>query len=261
MWLGYAGLIGFLLLCSLVTPIARVVLVLSWLPAIVGYALQRQVVARRIRALRLRPRIVATTAGVLLVTSVVVAYAASDLVRGNDWSLYHLQVVKWNATYPAVTGLANLHDRFGYDNSVHLFGALVDAFWQGVGPHIMNGFLLAAVLGQWFTEILWARSPRGRLRQTYCLLTLPFLLAKLWTDDVSSLSTDLPLAFLGLVLVLELLSLPRDSKHRLLLPVALTVALGAVALTTKLGGLALFGVASVLAVFLVRRVARWRGCS
>jgi hypothetical protein len=51
MWLGYAVLLAFLLLCSLALPVARGVLVMSLAPAIAGYVLQRHVVLRRLRSL------------------------------------------------------------------------------------------------------------------------------------------------------------------------------------------------------------------
>ena len=86
-------------------------------------------------------------------------YAACDLVQWYDTGLYHLQAVQWSTHYPAVPGLANLHYRLGYNNSVHLFAAYTDAFWEGVAAHIANGFLLLVVLCQWFSEIFFARTP------------------------------------------------------------------------------------------------------
>src|SRR5262249_32760818 len=136
-----------------------------------------------------------------------------------------------------------------------LFGALIDALWRGVATHVMAGFLMAATIAHWFVEIFSARTPRGRLRQTYCLLTLPFLLSKLWSPAVTSMSTDLPLSLLGVVLVLELVSLP---KPRTLLPLAFVLALGAVGMTTKLGGAAMFAVTGLAAVVTVWRGVTWR---
>jgi hypothetical protein len=257
MWLGFAGLIAFLQLCSFVLPIRIAVLVLCFGPALAGYLLQRDVVVRRLRALRARARVVAVLACATLVAAVVVAYLASDYLTGYDTGFYHLQVMKWNAAYPVVPGLANLHLRFGYNNSVLLFGALTDALWEGVATHIMNGFLVAALLAHWFTEIAWSRGPRARLRQTFCLLALPFVLQKLWSPEVTSLSTDLPLALIGVVLVLELLALPRDAELRGL-PIVLVTSLGAVAIVTKLGGAAMFAVAGVAALVVVRRHVAWR---
>jgi hypothetical protein len=255
MWLGYAALLAFLLLCSLFLPIARGVLAMSLAPSIAGYALQRRVVLRRLRALR-ASRATLVTAGLLVLLAIVVAYLACDIVGWYDTGLYHQQAVKWTATYPTVPGLANLHIRFGYNNSVHVFAAYVDAFWQGVAAHATSGFLIGAVLAQWCVEIVSARTPRGRIRQRFCLLSLPFLLATLWRIDgeVASLSSDLALAAVSYVLVLELVSLERDRR---LARIALIVALGAVACSTKLGGLALFAACSVLAVVAVWR-ASWR---
>jgi len=252
LWLGYAGLLGFSLVLSLVMPIARPALVLAWLPALAGFAVQRRAVVHRLRELRARPRTTIVVGVVGLVAWLAVAYAACDRVTGYDTLLYHLQVVKWNATYAAVPGLANLHLRLGYDNSVHVFGALVDAFWQGEGVHATNGFLMAAVLSHWFAEILMARTPRGRLRQAFCLLTLPFLLAKLWYVEVASYSSDLPLAIFSLVLLLELISLPRVARDRLVVPVAYVLALAAVAATTKLGGMGLLVATAICAAVLAR---------
>jgi hypothetical protein len=254
MWLGYAALLLFLLVYSLVLPITRLSIPLVTMPAIAGLYLQRRVVMRRSLALRMNARTSTVIGVVIFVAALLVSYAACDRVTWYDTDLYHLQVVKWNATYPAVPGLANLHMRFGDDSSVHVFAAFVDAFWEGEAVHAMNGFFLAAVLAQWASEVFTARTPRGRLRQTYCLLTLPFLLQKLWTIEVASLSTDLPLAIYGLVLVLELLSLPRARRERLLLSLLLILALATVAVTTKLGGLAFLAVASVAVLGLI-----WRG--
>lgn len=249
LWLGYAGLLGCLLLASLAVAVDRVVLTIAWLPALAGFALERTAVVRRIRQVTRRPRIAIVLGGVVLVTVFACAWAASDEVIWYDTGLYHLQAVQWNTTHAAVPGLANLHARLGYDNSVHVFAALVDSLWRGMSVHATNGFLLAIVLVQWVVEIVMARTPRGRIRQAYCLVTLPLFLGKLWTPEVASLSTDLPLAVVGAVLVLELLTMPRG---RGLLLGVLVLSLAAVATTTKLGGLAFFVVVAIAMLWRVR---------
>ena len=255
-WLGYAGLLCFLQLASLGLRIGEVVIVLACVPALAGFVLQRRAVMRRLRQLRTRTRVCAVIAVLVVITSCIVAWSACDIPRLYDTGLYHLQTVKWSTEYPTVPGLANLHMRFGYNNSVHLFGAFTDAFWQGVAVHIANGFFLIVALAQWLTEIFMARTPRGRIRQLFCMFTLPFLLAKLWTMEVASLSSDLPLAVFSFVLVLELISLPRA---RTLLPLISIVSLAAVVVSTKLGGLAMFVVTGGFALLVLRRVASdWR---
>ena len=260
-WLGYAGLQCFLQLASFALAINTLVFAASCLPAAAGYVLHRRSVARRARdAWSRRRRVTLVVAVVTLLTAIVVAYAACDKVALYDTGLYHLQAVKWMSRYPVVVGLGNLHMRFGYNNSVHLFGAYTDALWEGVAAHLANGFLLACALSHWFAEILTARTPRGRVRQVYCLLTLPWLLTKIWTGEVSSLSTDLPLAIFALLFALELLSLAKVSRDRLGLPLALIATLAAVAVTTKLGGMALVVVAGVAIVALAGKdivTRRW----
>lgn len=256
-WLGYATLLGFLELCSVVAAMTVLVIVLTLVPAIAGYALQRRALAARVRTLLRQPRRVAVVAAVVVATSFVTAYAACDLVQWYDTGLYHLQAVQWATHYPAVPGLANLHYRFGYNNSVHLFAAYTDAFWEGVSAHIANGFLLLVALCQWFSEIFFARTPRRRLRQAFCLFTLPFLLVKLWTMETSSLSTDLALTVVSFALVLEVVSLQPTSRQRLLALLPIT-ALAAVVVTTKLAGLAVCGVAMLLIAFELRTAVAWR---
>ena len=256
-WLGYATLVGFLQLCSLVLAMNGVVIALTVVPAVAGLALQRRAIMACGRSLRARPRSLGVVTVVVVATTIVTAYAACDLVQWYDTGLYHLQAVKWATHYPAVPGLANLHYRFGYNNSVHLFAAYTDAFWEGVAAHIANGFLLLLALCQWFTTILFARGPRARLRQVFCLFTLPFLLTKLWSMEASSLSTDLALTVVSFVLVLEVLSLQPSSRTRAL-PLALIASLAAIVVTTKLAGLALTGVVLILVTLQLRSNATWR---
>ena len=253
-WLGYAGLQCFLQLASLGLAINNLAFALSCVPAIAGYALQRKAVLGYWRSSwSYRRRVIIVVAIVVVLMVVVVAYAACDHIVLYDTGLYHLQAVKWMTRYPAVPGLANLHMRFGYNNSVHLFAAYTDTLWEGVAAHIANGFLLALALGHWFAEIFVAHTPRGRLRQVYCLFTLPWLLVKLWIGEVPSLSTDLPLTIFSFVFMLELLSMPKPSRHRFMLPLTLIVALAAVAVTTKLGGAALLAITGVIVVLSARK--------
>jgi len=245
-WLGYAALQCFLQLASFALAINNAAFALSCVPALAGFALFR-------RRLIVRPRRASIAAVVVAaLTWIVVAYAACDKIAIYDTGLYHLQAVKWMTRYPVVVGLGNLHMRFGYNNSVHLFGAYTDTLWEGCAAHLANGFLLACALSQWFVEILTAHTPRGRVRQVYCLFTLPFLLAKIWSGEVSSLSTDLPLAVFAAVFVLELVSLPRASRDRLALLLTPIVAVAAVAATTKLGGVALLVVSCVIVAVIAR---------
>lgn len=66
-----------------------------------------------------------------------------------DTGLYHASVVRWAVTSPVVPGLANLHFRLGFNNSIHLFGAAVTAGpWGRLAPHVVNGLIFAALTVQ-----------------------------------------------------------------------------------------------------------------
>jgi hypothetical protein len=254
LWLGFAGLLAFLQLASLVLPIATPAAILAWLPAVFGFAVQRRAVLHHVKEIRKRRRASILLAVIIFLIAVLVGWAAWDRVLLYDTGLYHLQVVRWSTRYSVVPGLANLHTRFGYNNSVHLFGAFTDALWEGAAAHVANGFLLCVALAQSFTEILTASTPRRRRRQVFCMAMLPFFLVKLWTTiEVSSLSSDLPLAVFSFALVLELLSMPPVSIRRAPLLIVVFLSLGAVASTTKLGGGSLLAVSCVFAFFVLRR--------
>ena len=257
-WLGYAALLAFIQLASLAVPVNRGVLALSLLPAVAGYIACRRAVADKVRWLLREPRRLAVVCVVVIAAAIVVDYAACDHVELYDTGLYHLQAVKWNARYGVVTGLANLHTRFGYNNSIHVFAAYVDAYWEAVAVHLTGGLIVLIALAQWFTEIFLARSPRQRVRQVFCLLTLPVMLVRLWTQEPASLSSDLPETVFAAVLVLEVLTLYAPSRERSLLSVSAVLSLGAVAFTTKLVGLSAFCVVGAIALWRLRSDVSWR---
>lgn len=252
-WIGLGGVIAALELLSFVLPVAEIAIALLCLPALAGYIACRREIAAWLRTWQRMPRTTVVLALVIAVVTLTVALAASGPVQLYDTGLYHQQAVKWMTHYRIVPGLANLHMRFGYNNSIHLFGALADALWEGMAIHIANSFFAFVVIAQCFVEIIRARSPRGRLRQVFCLVALPYFLSELWTLDLSSLSSDLPLSAIAFALVLELLT----ETRRELGSIATLMTLGALALTTKLGGAALFVVVAGISVWQLRAMT-WR---
>lgn len=72
-------------------------------------------------------------------------FVAADSTRHNDTGLYHAQMVKWNATFGVVPGLANLHPRLGFNSAWDLFSSFLDqGHFSGRAFHIVN--LLIAVI-------------------------------------------------------------------------------------------------------------------
>jgi hypothetical protein len=83
--------------------------------------------------------------GALVLTAWVANHALAG--GGMDDYNYEFQAVRWFVDYPLVPGLANLHGRIGFNNSHHLFAALLSAgAWRGQVNHILNGFVVSLVL-------------------------------------------------------------------------------------------------------------------
>jgi hypothetical protein len=252
-WFGYAFALAFVQLYSLVLPIRVPALVVLSVVSLAGFYLSRDALLLRVRGLLARPHTLAALAIAAVLVALLVAPRAAGPVTWYDTHLYHLQVVKWARSFAAVPGIANLHYRLAYNNSIHVFAALTDVFWKGRASHITLGFLVCVLVLQLAWCVARARNAPARATAAFSLLVLPFPLARVWTREISSLSSDLALGVLGIATVLELVRL-RPGTARRDLQLALVLALAAAATTTKLGGAALLVVSAGLALH-----ALWAG--
>lgn len=244
-WFGYTFVILFLQLVSVVSPIGRPALSILTGVALAGFGAARAPVLARLRSFRMRPRLALAVGAAVVVTTLGVASRAAEGVDWYDTHLYHLQIVQWARAFPAVPGIANLHFRLAYNNSVHLFAALTDVWWKGQASHIANGLLVSVVTIQLAARSLASGHPRARAAAAFSLLVLPFVLARIWnSSEIASLSSDLALSMLCIVIVLELLQLRSGPGGDL--PLALLFGLASVATTTKLGGAGMLAVVGLL---------------
>jgi hypothetical protein len=76
---------------------------------------------------------------------VFVLYCSSLQSLTYDEGLYYAQFIRWTQAYPIVPGLANLHDRLGFDSSWHVLAALFDGALL-TGHNQINGALYLLVL-------------------------------------------------------------------------------------------------------------------
>ena len=158
-WIGLVVLIVYLQVWSLFRALDRVAWIAPLLLGFAGLALIARSLARRGWRAR-RPSIsVVVVATTLATVWTANRSLAPDLVY--DDGLYHLGIVRYAATYPAIPGLANLHERLGADDPNLLLGAvLFHGPWSGGADHLVNG-LLAALL---FVEVGLRVMPRVRQR-------------------------------------------------------------------------------------------------
>lgn len=130
----------------------------------------------------------------------------ADLALGDvvnyDTGLYHLQAVQWAASYPLVTGLANLHSRFGFNSSFFGWAAMFGAgTWSRHVFGVASGFFYCAL----FTQMVFAlRALRtepsaSRNQHLYLALMLAPTTAELFGRSIASLAPEGPVFVLTVV--------------------------------------------------------------
>lgn len=143
-----------------------------------------------------------------VITFVVTAHQSLN----NDSGLYYIQFIKWINSYPVVPGLANLHDRFGFNSHWHLLSAAfnVNIFVQ-TGTNDLNGLLFILFgLGS-FASAEKLKSQPDLFNAIWALFPLPFfLLTRFLTSEAPDLpSTLIPLIYFSLLVSKrEKISLP-----------------------------------------------------
>ncbi|WP_198370800.1 LIC_10190 family membrane protein [Roseomonas rosulenta] len=171
-----------------------------------------------------------------------------------DTGLYHLQVVRQAMEFPAILGIANIHERFGYNSSWPFVSAMQSLSGQGLaGAFAVNAVLL--VLVAWTLawrgwEARGAAAPVTAFSLSACavLLVPAFGVPALLGNP----NTDLPVILLVLLAMQICLRLVLTAAPHLLALLAVVVAL---AVTVKLAALPL------VLLLLPAAFALWRGGS
>ena len=192
---------------------------------------------------------------------VLVALAAawlSNLALGAPWDydtgLYHLPSVEWASAYPAVPGLGNLYATLARNSSYFLFAALLDfGPWAGRYTHLVSGLVLLPLIAQIALSgfKLALNSADRRLSSMLAVAVLPIVVYLLRGSQLASLSTDLPVFVLGIVVAVRLLDLLEDQEGDLRehgYSVFVITALAAVGAAVKLSFAAFGGMAALIAV-------------
>jgi hypothetical protein len=104
-----------------------------------------------------------------------------------DTALYHWQSMMWAETYPVVPGLANLHDRFGFNSNVLLLHS-VFSFQDIWGFRIIGlNSLLLTVLFVWIIF----KIRESKLIPRLALIGFIFVFLRYYDVDIASPVTDL----------------------------------------------------------------------
>lgn len=204
LWLGYAILTSYLQIVSLFLPLNHYLVMIFWLAlTIIGLRKVKisQILVTSQNLLNKYRNLIFFVIFLLFLT----AFASSRTVFHYDSYLYQFNMVAWNKNFPIIPGLANLHERLGFNSSFLVVAAFVEFFLeQGMSAFILNGFLLLSLMMH--LAYLIDKPIENRQLKFFSLLLLPFLFKIMINGDLSSLSTDLPLFIFSIVLVLAILS-------------------------------------------------------
>ncbi|UCC40214.1 MAG: hypothetical protein JSV96_01800 [Candidatus Aminicenantes bacterium] len=168
-----------------------------------------------------------------------------------DTGLYHLNSVHWTTTCPIVPGLGNLHGRLAFNNSYFLYAALLEVGpWTLKSQHLSGGLLLLVLFSQILLSVHKIFQGKSGI-QTYHVFNIiiftPILIMG-FSDHISSLSPDLPIFVLGIVLsswLLELIESQKKNSQEKEFAVFSIIIMAVLGITIKISFLA-FGLFAAL---------------
>jgi hypothetical protein len=183
----------------------------------------------------------------LATTILAVLYVANRSIgpcAAFDSGLYGQPAVNWFVHYPVVKGLANLNERFGFNNSVFLVYAMIDhAFWRNRSNQLVSGLLLCALLLQviWSGVRLGKRDDRDHTADLYdVILLIPALFIA--TDheffNLASVVTDPTVSIMVFVAASRLFRILLKASADVLFDGFFVIVIAISAISVKLSALA-----------------------
>ena len=127
-----------------------------------------------------------------------------------DNGLYYLNAIRWISDYRIVPGLANLHDRLGFNNSNFLLHAMLEPLTgRGYSAHIVNGFVAALTVPIILLGLRSVTRPKTNERQIGWFVLVLAMVVSLSVFDrrVSSAHPDFPAALFISIAVWRLLAI------------------------------------------------------
>lgn len=124
--------------------------------------------------------------------------AVQERITTYDTLLYHFSIVRWANEFAAVPGLANLHDRLGFNSSYLLLAALADnGPFDGKSAWIMPGLMPLLCFGFFLHLAALDRDAPARAR-CYAAIMLVTLLLVLRRVEPGLAYDDAPLLAAGI---------------------------------------------------------------
>jgi hypothetical protein len=168
-----------------------------------------------------------------------------------DTALYHWQAMKWTESYPVVPGLANIHDRFGFNsNSLLLYSVFSFRGVLGFSTIGLNSLLLLV-----FFVWLVLKIRESKLIPQLALILFFSVFLRYYDVNISSPNTDLiPNIFISYLLLRAIL----DHRSFATAPL-LFLILPVFCLTLKLS-VAPFGIFSLIVFIYLIKEKQYKLC-
>jgi len=245
-WIGWCLVLMLLQLWHLVAPVDARVIGFLFIISVGALAYSRQSVNELLRLVRTHKLFLLTAFMLLLWLS----NRAMAPVKPYDAGLYHLGVIRWISDYPIIPGLANLHDRFGFNSSYFLFEAMLDSgLWSHGSHHLASGLLLLVLLVEIGSSVhkIFAKRPADLYDIMRIILLAPIIDQSF--NYASSTSPDLAIYVIGLIIGVRICKVlfASDNPQRRSLDICLIILLSSIGITIKVSFLILSFVASLVA--------------
>ena len=122
--------------------------------------------------------------GLVGVALVLIARFAAAEPMDADTGGYRLGLINYAREFAVIPGLANLHDRFGFNSSLYPFAAFMEiGLWQNQGFRLVAGFLVIVLAADLLLRVAVPR-PRGATPgDWYLVIASAFLMAIILTDS------------------------------------------------------------------------------
>lgn len=141
-----------------------------------------------------------------------------------DTGGYRLGLINYAREYAVIPGLANLHDRFGFNSSLYPLAPFMELGpWDGQGFRLVAGFLVVLLAGDLLLRVAVPRRGGSTPGDWYLVIASAFLMAVILTDSgrwIPSPAQDIAgyiPAVASTAFLADALSSPRDSRRRVTL--------------------------------------------
>ena len=258
-WAGFGLLMAGLLIWHFFLPVNELALWLFALLSATSLILERRWIAATLST--------GVSGWLLAAISAFSVWTANHALAagGMDDYNYEFQSIRWYHDYRIVPGLANLHGRIGFNNSHHLFAAMLSSGpWSGTVNHIFNGLfvvlafiLLAAAVRDLALGRISSSAMLGGLLLSPCV---GLVLFGIFGPMISTLKADVFMCAATAVLAVLLMEFgeTREGEDRYLALGATIIPLAAVLFSVKISAVVFCGILAPAVVFRLIQTVGWK---